>query len=191
VSQESGNLDAFRAAPGTLISVPQLRDPNFLRSVVAMLIHNDDGALGVVVNHITEHTCSEVLREQFDIDWENDAEAPLLRGGPVDQDGLWMLHDDRHVFDDSIVATDFFVTSWSPEALATLCTRPNERLLLGVGVAGWGPGQLEREIAEGAWVNGEVSPELLYEWPREDVWERALRELGIDPALLVSGGGMQ
>lgn len=181
---------AFSTVPGTLISVPQLQDPNFVRSVVVMLVHNPSGALGVIINHATGHRCAEVV-SQFELSWPHEEEDVLLLGGPVDRDGLWMIHDDSRIFDDSLVVTDALVTSRSRAALQGLCSEPSQRLLLGVGCAGWGPGQLERELAAGAWINGLLSPELLYEWPRDEVWERALRQLGIDPMMLVVGGGMQ
>lgn len=185
----------FSTAPGTLISVPQLQDPHFARSVVAMLVHNAEGAIGLVINHPVPLRCGEVAA-QFELPWPGDPMTPLLRGGPVDPEGLWMLHDDTFCFDDSLAVTDFLVTSRSRHALETLCRTSVEdlggdRLRLGVGCAGWGPGQLEQELAEGSWVTGELSPELVYEWPREEVWERALRQLGIDPARLVTGGGVQ
>ena len=181
---------AFSAAPGTLISVPQLKDPNFNRSVVLMLVHNQEGAVGMVINHQMTIACSEVA-ERFELPWSGDPEQRVLRGGPVDPEGLWILHKDEHSFEESLEAAPGVLSSRSRKALDTLLQQQVSPLAFGLGIAGWGPGQLEEEIAEGAWVHGRTSSELIFEWPRDKVWSLALKELGIDPAMLMVGGGMQ
>lgn len=179
---------AFSTAPGILIAVPQLLDTNFVRSVVVMIEHNEHGALGLVVNHPTDHGCADVT-EGMGLDWPGSDEARLLRGGPVEPHSLWMLHDDGWCFEETMRVAPGVGVSRSREALRRMCEGNEQRLVLLVGYAGWGPGQLEQEIGAGAWITAETSRDAVFGWAREDVWERALRALGIDPAHLVEGAG--
>jgi len=187
MSEDERGTD-FTTAPGILIAVPQLLDTNFLRSVVVMIEHNERGALGLVINHATDHECAGVT-EGMGLEWPGDEEARLLRGGPVEQHSLWMLHDDGWCFEETMRVAPGVGVSRSREALRRMCEGNEARLVLLVGYAGWGSGQLEQEISAGAWITGETTADVLFRWPREEVWERALRRLGIDPAHLVEGAG--
>lgn len=182
------STDGFSAAPGVLIAVPQLQDPNFLRAVIVMIEHTPEGALGLILNQPTPHACGEVARE-LGVPWPGPPDRRLRRGGPVEPQSLWMLHDDGWCFGETMRVAPGVAVSRSREALTRMCEGDESRLLLLVGYAGWGPGQLEREIAAGAWITSETSAEMVFEWPVDEVWSRALRWMGIDPAHLVEGGG--
>ena len=179
-------MGGFSTAPGILIAVPSLQDPNFHRSVVVMIEHDAQGALGLVVNAPTPHGCADVA-EGFELRWPGSPDALLMRGGPVEPQSLWMLHDDGWCFDETMRVADGIGVSRSREALTRMCEGEEATLRMLVGYSGWGPGQLEREIAEGAWITGPISADLVFRWPAEETWERALRGLGIDPAHLVEG----
>jgi putative transcriptional regulator len=180
--------EVFSAAPGILIAVPQLDDPNFHRAVVAMIEHDHQGALGLVINFDLPHTCAEVATG-FDLPWPGGAHAMLRRGGPVEPQSLWMLHDDGWCFDETMRVADAIAVSRSREALTRMCEGGESKLRLYVGYAGWGPGQLEAEIARGSWIVGEMDPAMVFEWDPKEVWARSLARLGIDPAHLVDGAG--
>jgi putative transcriptional regulator len=79
--------------------------------------------------------------------------------------------------------------SRSREALTRMCEGREQRLVFLVGYAGWGPGQLEREIAQGSWLSSPATAEMVYEWTPSEVWSRALAAMGIDPAHLVEAAG--
>lgn len=178
----------FSVAPGVLIAVPQLDDSNFERSVIVMIKHTADGALGLVINSELEHPCEKVVAE-FDLSWAGEP-CQLRRGGPVESQSLWMLHHDRWSFDETMQVADGVNVSRSREAITKMCEGAEQHMVLLVGYAGWGGGQLEAEIKTGSWIVGKMSPELVFEWPAETVWSRALAELGINPAHLVEGAGM-
>lgn len=178
-------MSGFTLAPGLLIAMPRLADPHFKRSVVLMLEHHEEGALGLVINHPTEQPCERVTRA-FEVEWSGDAGERLLRGGPVDPQALWMLHDDGWSFDETTRVTEGLSVSRSREALTRIAAAERPITLL-IGCAGWGPGQLEREIADGAWLTAPAVAEIL-EWPAETRWTRALGLIGVDPAHLVNGG---
>jgi len=181
----------FSTVPGVLVAMPQLLDPNFERSVVVMVEHDHRGAVGLVVNQAIEHACSAVC-DELALPWPGAADAQLLRGGPVEPQGLWMLHDDGWGFEETMRVCPGVAVSRSREAIARMCAAREARLSLLVGYAGWGGGQLEREILEGSWLVAPCSAELVFEWPRAEVWTLALRSLGVDPAHLVGGqGGLQ
>ncbi len=179
----------FSTAPGVLIAVPQLADPNFHRSVVMMIQHDRDGALGLIVNQPTHHGCVDVTTG-FGLPWGGDGDARLRRGGPVEPQSLWMLHPDGWGFDETMRVADGLSVSRSREALTRMCEAGEAELCLLVGYAGWGPGQLEREIAAGSWITGPSVADMVFEWAPDEVWLRALSNLGIDPAHLVEGAGM-
>lgn len=179
---------SFSTAPGILIAAPQLADPNFHRAVVLMVEHNDQRALGLVINVELPHAAAEVAAE-LGATWVGHPEAKLRRGGPVEPQSLWMLHDDGWAFSETMRALDHVSVSRSREALTRMCAAREQRLVFLAGYAGWGAGQLEREIAQGAWLVSRASPEMVYEWPVASIWERALRAMGVDPAHLVEAAG--
>lgn len=179
----------FCAAPGVLVAMPELDDPNFHRSVVVMVEHDERGALGLVINHPLDHECASVAAG-FGLPWHGAPDTPLLRGGPVERQSLWMLHDDGWAFDETMRVCPGVAVSRSREALTRMCRGEERRLRLLVGYSGWGAGQLEGEIAAGSWLVAPASIEQVFTWPRDEVWDRSVRSLGIDPAFLVGGGGM-
>lgn len=164
--------------------MPQLLDPNFVRGVVLMIEHNEEGALGLVLNHPTEYFCSAVA-ESFDLDWPAGESLTLRRGGPVEPQSLWMIHDDAWSFEETMRIAPGIAVSRSREALTRLCEADEERVRLIVGYAGWGPGQLEEEIAQGAWLTGSISAEVVFDHEMENVWESVVKSIGVNPAHLV------
>lgn len=181
-------MSEFSTAPGVLVAMPQLDDPNFERSVVVMIEHDAEGALGLVLNSELSHACIDVA-EGFDLEWPGDPDAQLRRGGPVEPQSLWMLHDDGWCFGETMRVADGVSVSRSREALTRMCEGGERHLRLFVGYAGWGAGQLESEIAAGSWLVADISPEMVFEWDAEVIWHRVLAQMGIDPAHLVTGGG--
>ena len=179
---------SFSTAPGILIAVPQLADPNFHRSVVLMVEHNERGALGLALTAELDHPAMRVT-EELGLSWPGAPEARLRKGGPVEPQSLWMLHDDGWGFSETTKVIAGVSVSRSREALTRMCAAREQRLLLLVGYAGWGAGQLEKEIAQGAWLTSPARPEMLFAWPADGVWERSLRAMGVDPARLFEASG--
>jgi len=178
----------FTTAPGILIAVPQLDDPNFHRGVVLMIEHNEEGARGLIVNLELDHPSSAVAKE-LGLNWPGRPNALLRRGGPVEPQSLWMLHDDGWAFSETMRVVPGVSVSRSREALTRMCQGSEQRLVFLIGYAGWGPGQLEREIAQGSWVSSRATAELVFEWRPDEIWARALGAMGIDPAHLVEAAG--
>ena len=175
-------------APGLLIAVPQMEDPNFTRSVVLLVEHSEDGAMGIVFNRPSEVALSEIAREQgFPVH----PEAGLaFIGGPVSPERGFLLHR-RSDVPDSIQLQDGLFLSVSTDSLKPLLEGDPCAYRLCLGYAGWGPGQLEREVIVGGWLTGKASAERIFDTPSEKVWDAAIRDLGFDPAFLVQSGGPQ
>ncbi len=125
----------------------------------------------------------------YGLTWPGAPEARLRRGGPVEPQSLWMLHDDGWAFPETMRVIPGVSVSRSREALTRMCEAREQRLVFLVGYAGWGPGQLEKEIGQGTWLIHRASPEMVHDWTPDVIWERALREMGIDPAHLVEAAG--
>lgn len=177
-------------APSLLLSMPQLTDPNFARSVVLLCEHGEEGAFGLIVNRPAEATAAEAVQLEPAIEHPND--IPLLLGGPVEPQRGWILTTSQVDGVDSRGLGAGLYLSASPLLLRrALGTHPPpKRTIVLAGYAGWGPGQLDAELAESAWLIMPVELDLIFEIPSAAVWEMAIRRLGADPSLLQMGHGV-
>lgn len=176
-------------APCLLIAVPQLVDPNFNRGVVALLEHNDSGSMGIVINRPSDLQLGTFCASQNMV-FRGDDSGPIYHGGPVQQDRAFILHASAHEGPETekIFATTRL--SYSLESLKLIVDDPPPRMRIFLGYAGWGPDQLATEVTSGAWLIGPPSEALLFDTPADEVWERALREMGIEPGQLVHSGSL-
>ena len=178
-------------APTLLLSMPQLVDPNFKRTVVLLCKHNEEGAFGLVMNRPL--TTSGRVVVNLDPPAATDRELEIWIGGPVEPHRSWILVDgDPDV--DGVPGTrvdDGLYLTTSPDLLRRMlesAAPPRTRLV--VGYSGWGPGQLEAELEASAWLMTEVDRELIFGTPPHGMWEKAIRELGADPATLHTSRGV-
>lgn len=177
-------------APALLLSMPQLVDPNFARSVILLCEHAPDGAFGLVVNRPSEIAAAAAVQLHPPLERPND--VPLLIGGPVEPQRGWILtsHPPSDVESRPIGAGLFL--SASPVFLRRVLEAqpfPRRTHVL-AGYAGWGPGQLDQELAQSAWLISPVELDLIFEIPSAAVWDMAIRRLGADPHLLQMGHGV-
>jgi putative transcriptional regulator len=166
--------------PTLLIAAPQMRDPFFERTVVLVWHHDGDGAIGVVVNRPLAHKLGEVL----DLDAEDLAfyrDTRVAWGGPVENSSGTVVAASSIPDEDGWNLPDGLAVTRSQEVLVKLIRRQGP-LLLCLGYAGWGAGQLDKEIQEGGWLFTEPSRALLFESAPEERYERALATLGLTPA---------
>ena len=179
-------------APALLLSMPQLLDPNFLRTVILLCKHGHEGALGLVMNRPLATTGRVVVNLDPPVSTEHELEVWV--GGPVEPQRSCMLiggpPGEAELFGGVPIA-DGLALSTSPDLLRRLLEpNPPRHTRLIVGYAGWGPGQLEAEMEESAWLLSDVDRDLLFETPSDQMWERAIRRLGADPAALHASRGV-
>jgi putative transcriptional regulator len=164
-----------------ILAGPMLKDPNFDRTVVFITEHNDDGAMGLVLNRPSEATVGDAVP---DLTWVTDADDPIYVGGPVASSGVIVLAE----WDDPeqavvLVESDLgFVPgdAEDPDELAAAVRRAR----VYAGHAGWGPGQLEGELAEEAWIVEAPRREELFSGDADGLWQAVLRRMGREFALL-------
>ena len=165
-----------------LIALPALGDPNFAGSVVLVCQHDVEGAMGLVINRPSDLSWGELM-QQMNLSC-HDAEAcdrPVLAGGPVHSDRGFVLHEGELRWDSSLSLGEGWCMTTSRDVLEAMAagTGPT-RALLTIGCAGWGPGQLERELEEPAWLTVPATSSLLFDMPLEQRWQGAASALGVD-----------
>lgn len=161
--------------PGLLIASPQMRDPNFARSVVLLVQHDENGALGVVINRELSVPVRDVLEGAEDATGPS-GEQRALWGGPV-QPEIGLVVFEGEAPEGWRVGEQLAVSGSRERVMALL--RQDGRFHLCLGYAGWGPGQLDREFAEGSWVHSEADRRLLFEVNAARRYDEALARLGL------------
>jgi putative transcriptional regulator len=174
--------------PALLLSMPQLQDPNFARTVVLLCEFNADGAFGLVLNRRTDASASSMV--QLEPPVENGNDLALWIGGPVDPQRGWILVADEPPTDFKTIRDGLYLST-SPLLLRTVLERkPTPRARVLAGYAGWGPGQLDEELAASAWLLGDIDLDLVFDVDPDQMWETAIRRLGADPSSLTTSHGV-
>lgn len=179
--------DTFK--PTFLLSMPQMQDPNFARTVVLLCDYMPEGAFGLVVNRPTEFPASEMVKLEPPIVAGNT--LPLYFGGPVQPERGWILVTDPPQDSDHRTIVDGLYLTASQDVLRHVLEAEQEpRARVIAGYAGWGPGQLDDELAQSAWLMADVQLDLIFDIDPSRMWETAIRRLGADPAMLQSSPGV-
>ncbi len=161
--------------PGLLVASPQMRDTNFARSVVLLLQHNASGALGLVINRTTSLKVTDVTA-RLKLPQGKASNAVALWGGPVEPGAGFVVYGGEE--SEGWNVSPGIAVSSSRERLANLHIQ-DQRFLLCLGYAGWGPGQLDEEFETGSWVWVEASPEVVFESDLGQRYDIALATLGV------------
>jgi putative transcriptional regulator len=174
-----------------LLALPGVGDPRFDHAVIAMVRHDEDGAMGIVLGApFATLTMGDVLG-QLGIDGGAIADHPVLEGGPVERQRGFILHSRDWAGADAVDVAGHWMVSSSPDVLRALATgRGPSRWHFALGYAGWGAGQLESEFARHAWHAAPATEALLFAPPRVDRWTDAFASVGVDARLLSAAGGM-
>ena len=166
-----------------LIAMPSLDDPYFERSLTYICEHNDEGAMGIVLNQPSSMNLKQLL-EQTDKELEisaDKAEQIVLAGGPVSQERGFVLHSDQGQWSSSLTLADNVVVTTSKDILTAIGNNSGpEKSLVALGYAGWSAGQLEKELQENAWLTIEADPDIMFNTPMHRKWQAAVNKLGID-----------
>jgi len=186
------NINAPQTLSGQfVVAMPALADPNFFQTVTCISEHNDQGALGVIVNRLHALLSANDIFTELQLDVTVDAEQiPVHIGGPVHMDEVFILHGQPFGWQGCLPISENLAISNTVDILAAIARKEGPQdFLIALGCAGWGPGQLEGELLENAWLTGAASCDIIFKTDISMRWEHALRQMGVDPALLCDTAG--
>lgn len=166
-----------------LVAMPGMSDPHFARGVTLLCQHNAEGAVGLMVNRAADFTFDKVL-EQLDLGSERDDidHVPVLIGGPLQPERGFILHPaDTCEWESSHRIDGHWAITTSRDILSAMAAGSGPRqALLALGYAGWAAGQLERELADNAWLTVTATTGILFDTDVDDRWQAATRLMGFD-----------
>ncbi len=175
-----------------LLAMPGKVGGNLADTVIYICEHTPQGALGLVINRPTELTLGDLLKRiDLDLSLEIDlsCDAPVFFGGPVQTDRGFVLHAPVGGYNSSIRLGEVALTT-SRDVLQDVAQgKGPDRLLVTLGYAGWGAGQLEYEMSQNAWLNVAATHDILFDVPSEGRYQAALGQLGIDASMLAGDVG--
>lgn len=200
------SLDKIRTGTGLdgyldgqmLVAMPGMTDQRFARSVVYLCAHSKDGAMGLIVNQKARRIRFPDLLVQLDVINADEAIAmptrggiQVLKGGPVETQRGFVLHSpDFHIDDTTLAITEGVSLTATVDILRAIASGEGpDRAVLALGYAGWSPGQLEVEVQHNGWLTCPADADLVFGTDLETKYARALRKIGIDPAMLVATVG--
>lgn len=174
-----------------LIAMPGLSDPFFARTVTYLCQHNEEGALGIIINRPSELTLKDVMSQMsLELDDEALGESPVYFGGPVHPDRGFVLHEPTHEWSSTLKVSDTLSLTTSRDILEAISRGEGpHNMLLALGYAGWGKGQLEEEIVQNSWLNAEADQSIIFDHPATRRWKAAAELMGIDITLLTTQAG--
>jgi putative transcriptional regulator len=174
-------MDNVNLTDNFLIAMPALEDPYFSNALVYICEHNENGALGIIVNRPIDLDLAGLL-EKIDIKLENDhlSSLPVYFGGPVQLDRGFVLHRPVGAWQSTLVVNEEVGLTSSRDVLASVGSagQPSE-IIVTLGYAGWDPGQLESELAQNSWLTVPAKPDILFDLPPEERLPAAMLKLGV------------
>lgn len=174
-----------------IIAMPGLQDANFDHSVTYICEHDDNGSFGLIINKQTELKVDDVISHMH-IEGEGAQQRDELvyRGGPVQPERGFILHSPTGEWNSSLKVNDRIALTTSQDILEAIARDEGpEHSMVALGYAGWGPGQLEREMAENSWLSCPADDQIIFHTPAEKRWQAAADILGVDLGLLSSDAG--
>ena len=191
--EQTSKMENLFLAGKLIIAMPTMSDPRFKRSVVCICAHNEDGAIGIIINKIIESLSFSKIIKQLKLKknmTRNDYKDHIYFGGPVETERGFILHSADYSSENSTSINSEISMTASTEILQALIdgNGPNKSIVA-LGYAGWGPGQLDTEIQSNAWLSVESDLELVFSAKTAEKWDMALEKIGVNPALLSTEAG--
>lgn len=176
-----------------LLAMPSMADPRFHRAVILMCAHDENGAMGLVINHQLPGIDLPQLLEQLNISTDgNNAipDIPVMSGGPIENTRGFLLHSNDFQQKDSVpVSADLSVTGTIDALRAVASGDLPQNMIFVLGYAGWTEGQLDLELQDNTWLVADADPDLIFSIPAGEKWSFAMKMMGIDLALLSGEAG--
>lgn len=174
-----------------LIAMPGMQDPNFSTTVTLICEHNDEGALGIVINRPLTLKLGGLF-EQLDLRNADPArlDDPVLLGGPVGPERGFVLHDSSRFFENSIAVSSEINLTLSRDVLDAMAAGEGpQKSLVALGYAGWEPGQLENEMLANSWLSVPATTDIVFDTPFAERWTQAAQTIGIDISTIAPDAG--
>lgn len=174
-----------------LIAMPQMRDPRFQRSVIYMCVHNEQCAMGLVVNRLVNSLSFPDLLQQLNIDADNLQQTIRVHfGGPVESGRGFVLHSDEFRESGTTIVPGGLALTATIDILKAIAQGQGpRRSMLALGYAGWGPKQLDDELQANAWLSAPADEDIVFDGELDSKWERAMQKIGITTAMLTGLSG--
>ena len=174
-----------------LIAMPGLVDPFFARTVAYLCQHSEEGALGIIVNRPSELTLADIMEQmEIKIDTPAIGQIPVYFGGPVQPERGFILHEPAGTWNSTLQVSDSISLTTSRDILEAVGHGQGPRnILVALGYAGWGKGQLERELGENSWLNVPADQSIIFKQPAANRWKAAAELVGVDISLMTSPPG--
>nr|WP_281261550.1 YqgE/AlgH family protein [Ascidiaceihabitans donghaensis] len=174
-----------------LIAMPGMGDPRFEHSVIFLCAHSDEGAMGLIVNKPSKDVDFTEILQQLSIEITPRSKTLSVHfGGPVEMARGFVLHSLDYTSSIQTLKVAGYGMTATLDVLEDIAKGEGpEQSVLALGYAGWGPGQLEAEIAQNGWLTCDVSREVVFELPDAEKWTAALASLGVDPLSLSATAG--
>ncbi len=171
-----------------LIASPQMTDPRFAHTIILICGHDQNGAMGLVLNRLVEELTLQDLLEQLDVSaskYISNTPIPIYFGGPIEMGRGFVLHSTDYLHEASVKISDSLALTSTIEVLSLISQGLGpEKRILALGYAGWSTGQLEAEIQKNSWLQVEADLDLVFSPYLSDKWQNALAKIGVDPSLL-------
>jgi putative transcriptional regulator len=169
-----------------LIAMPALSDPNFHHTTTLICEHNEEGALGLVINRPTDLLLGDILEHMSIENMREDIAAqPVYTGGPVQNDRGFVLHEPLGDWEATLPVSERIGITSSRDILEAIARGEGPaRSFITLGYAGWGAGQLEEELAANAWLSGPADIAIVFDTPYDRRWEAAAALIGVDLTLI-------
>jgi putative transcriptional regulator len=176
-------------APVLLVSMTQMLDPNFSKTVVLLAEYGPHGAFGLVVNRRMDEPAMSIVTADEPLDIHPG--MYLYTGGPVEPTRAWILTAKEELDAEALeVMPGVYLSASATLVRRTLESAPEPGTRMVVGYAGWGAGQLDVELAQGSWLMAPVQPDLIFETSTDTMWETAIRRMGAEPSMLHGSSGV-
>lgn len=174
-----------------IIAMPNLADPNFFHTVTYLCQHNEEGALGIVINRSAGMKLGEIFKQMdIHVTSETAAETAVFAGGPVQQDRGFVVHTSCGQWDATMAVSDSISLTTSRDVIEAIAVGEGpESYLIALGYAGWGEGQLEKEMLDNAWLSTPFGKQILFDMPINMRWAAAANQIGIDINQLTAPAG--
>ncbi len=174
-----------------IVAMPALVDPIFHHTVTFVCQHTNEGALGIVINRPANMKLGEIFKQmEIKVKSPTAADVPIFAGGPVQQDRGFVVHTACGEWDTTLpVSKDISLTTSRDVIEAIAAGEGPEQYLIALGYAGWGEGQLEKEILSNSWLNAPYAKQILFETPLDQRWNAAASQIGININRLTTQAG--